>query len=71
VTPNDVKDPDNIDNLSCVSLLEKKVEEFEAQTQAALKAGNRDLMKACQAKWISASKKKTVSVFKILLILHD
>jgi hypothetical protein len=29
VNPNDVNDPDNIENLSCMSLLERKVVEFE------------------------------------------
>ena len=42
----DVKDPDNINNLSCMSYLEKKVEAFNANMNAAQKAGNRDLMKA-------------------------
>ena len=46
MTPADVKDPDNVDNLSCMSYLEKKVEEFNNNMQAALKAGKRDLMKA-------------------------
>ena len=42
----DVKEPDNINNLCCMSYLEKKVEEFKANMDAALKAGKRDLMKA-------------------------
>ena len=46
VTAADVKDPDNIENLVCVSVLEKKVEEFNGKMQAALRAGKRDQMKA-------------------------
>ena len=57
----DVKDPDNINNLSCMSYLEKKVEAFNANMNAAQKAGNRDLMKAWQQRWIQANGKKTVS----------
>ena len=56
-----MKDPDNIENLVCVSVLEKKVEEFNGKMQAALQAGKRDQMKAWQAKWIAANTKKTVS----------
>ena len=59
MTPADVKDPDNVDNLSCMSYLEKKVEEFKNNMDAALKAGKRDLMKAWQARWIAANQKKT------------
>ena len=46
VTAMDVKDPDNINNLCCMSYLEKKTEEFKANMDIALKAGKRDLMKA-------------------------
>ena len=55
----DVKDPDNINNLCCMSYLEKKTEEFKANMDAALKAGKRDLMKAWQQRWIAANSKKT------------
>lgn len=54
-----MKDPDNVNNLVCMSYLEKKVEEFKANMDAALKGGNRDLMKAWQQRWIAANSKKT------------
>ena len=56
-----MKDPDNINNLRCMSYLEKKVPEFEQKMQAALQAGQRDLMKAWQAKWVAASTLQSVS----------
>ena len=55
----DVKDPDNINNLCCMSYLEKKTEEFKANMDLALKSGKRDLMKAWQQRWIAANSKKT------------
>ena len=38
----DIKDPDNISNLRCMTYLEKKTEQFEKNMQAMLSAGKRD-----------------------------
>ena len=55
MTAADVKDPDNVNNLVCMSYLEKKVEEFKVNMEAALKAGNRDLMQAWKQRWLGAN----------------
>ena len=62
---NDINDPDNIDNLVCMSVLVKKTEDFGAYTQEALKAGQRDRMKAWQAKWLAVGQKKNVSILVV------
>ena len=61
MTAEDVKDPDNVENLCCMSYLEKKVPEFQQKMQDALSAGKRDIMQAYKAKWIAANQKQGVS----------
>lgn len=41
MTQADASNPGNIDNLNCMSLLEKKVPELKAQVDKAIAAGTR------------------------------
>jgi len=41
MTATDAANPNNIDNLNCMSVLEKKVPEFKAQVDKAIAAGTR------------------------------